>query len=54
MSMLSHDELRELSPGDYRPQQVAELADDGIARYKEVYAREGAGRTNLAYGYVRK
>jgi len=39
---------------DYRPQQVAELADDGIARYKEIYAREGAGRTNLAYGYVRK
>jgi len=39
---------------DYRPQQVAELAGDAIARYKEVYAREGAGRTNLAYGYVRK
>ena len=32
----------------------AELQDDGIARYKELYAQHGAGRTNLAYGYVRK
>ena len=32
----------------------AELQDDGISRYKELYAKHGAGRTNLAYGYVRK
>ena len=32
----------------------AELQDDGIARYKTLYAKHGAGRTNLAYGYVRK
>jgi predicted TIM-barrel fold metal-dependent hydrolase len=39
---------------DYKPQQVAALEGDGIARYKEIYAREGAGRTNLAYGYALK
>jgi len=30
----------------------AALEDDGIARYKVQYAKEGAGRTNLAYGYA--
>jgi predicted TIM-barrel fold metal-dependent hydrolase len=37
---------------NYKPEQRAELAGDRIAQYKEIYAREGAGRTNLAYGYA--
>jgi hypothetical protein len=28
------------------------LADDQLARYKTLYAKHGAGRTNLAYGYA--
>jgi len=39
---------------DYKPEQRAALENDRIAQYKEVYARDGAGRTNLAYGYVLK
>ena len=39
---------------DYRPQQRAELEGDKLAAYKAVYEKHGAGRTNLAYGYVRK
>jgi predicted TIM-barrel fold metal-dependent hydrolase len=38
----------------YNPQQVAELDNDNLARYKVVYGREGAGRTNLAYGYAKR
>ena len=37
---------------DYKPQQRAALGNDKIAQYREVYARDGAGRTNLAYGYA--
>jgi hypothetical protein len=39
---------------DYEPAARAALASDKIAQYREVYAREGAGRTNLAYGYAVK
>jgi len=38
----------------YGPEQVAQLDGDGISRYKVVYEREGAGRTNLAYGYAKR
>ena len=38
----------------YNPKQVAELDGDPISRYKVVYEREGAGRTNLAYGYAKR
>jgi predicted TIM-barrel fold metal-dependent hydrolase len=37
---------------DFKPEQRAALEDDGIARYKVRYAADGAGRTNLAYGYA--
>jgi predicted TIM-barrel fold metal-dependent hydrolase len=37
---------------NYTPQQRAALAGDKIAQYRETYARAGAGRTNLAYGYA--
>ena len=37
-----------------RPQLRAEIANDKLAEYKTLYAKHGAGRTNLAYGYVRK
>ena len=37
---------------DFKPEQRAALENDRIAQYKEIYAREGAGRTNLAYGYA--
>ena len=37
---------------DFQPQQRAALATDQLARYKELYAEHGAGRTNLAYGYA--
>ena len=30
----------------------AELEHDKLAQYKAIYAKHGAGRTNLAYGYV--
>jgi hypothetical protein len=39
-----------LSPEEQR----AELQGDKIAQHKEMYEREGAGRTNLAYGYARR
>jgi uncharacterized protein len=39
---------------NYKPEQRAELANDKIAAYKEIYERDGAGRTNLAYGYALK
>ena len=38
----------------YTPQRRAELAGDRQAEYKTLYEQHGAGRTNLAYGYVRK
>ena len=28
------------------------IEDDRLASYKELYAKHGAGRTNLAYGYA--
>ena len=39
---------------NFKAQQRAELEHDRIALYKEIYAKEGAGRTNLAYGYALK
>ena len=38
----------------YKRESRAALAADKLARYREVYALEGAGRTNLAYGYAVK
>jgi predicted TIM-barrel fold metal-dependent hydrolase len=38
----------------YTPQKQALLEGDGVSRCKEIYARHGEGRTNLAYGYVLK
>ena len=37
---------------NYKPGERAALENDRLAQYKEIYAREGAGRTNLAYGYA--
>lgn len=39
---------------NYQPQQRAALAHDKLATYKTLYAKNGAGRTNLAYGFVAK
>jgi predicted TIM-barrel fold metal-dependent hydrolase len=39
---------------DFKPSQQAALAGDGIAEAAAVYAKHGAGRTNLAYGYARR
>jgi predicted TIM-barrel fold metal-dependent hydrolase len=39
---------------NYKPQLRAQLENDQLAHYKEIYARNGAGRTNLAYGYALK
>ena len=39
---------------NYKPQQRAEIQTDKLAEYKALYDKHGAGRTNLAYGYVRK
>ena len=39
---------------DYKRESRAALAADKLAQYREVYARAGAGRTNLAYGYAMK
>lgn len=36
------------------PQLRAELAGDPLTAYKTLYDKHGAGRTNLAYGYVRR
>ena len=37
-----------------KPQLRAEIENDKLAYYKEIYAKHGAGRTNLAYGYALK
>ena len=37
-----------------KPSLRAEIQNDKLAEYKTLYAKHGAGRTNLAYGYVRK
>ena len=37
---------------NYQPQARAELVNDKLAGYKALYERHGAGRTNLAYGFV--
>jgi predicted TIM-barrel fold metal-dependent hydrolase len=37
---------------NFKPGERAALENDRIAQYKEIYAKEGAGRTNLAYGYA--
>jgi predicted TIM-barrel fold metal-dependent hydrolase len=37
---------------NYKQEQRAELANDKIAAYKEIYEKDGAGRTNLSYGYA--
>jgi hypothetical protein len=37
---------------NYKPQHHAELEYDKISTYKALYAENGAGRTNLAYGYA--
>ncbi|HEV2977392.1 MAG TPA: amidohydrolase family protein [Casimicrobiaceae bacterium] len=39
---------------NFTPAQHMALASDGLARYRELYAKHGAGRTNLAYGYALK
>ena len=39
---------------NYRREQRADLEGDKMADYKALYEKHGAGRTNLAYGYVRK
>ncbi|MFZ2651274.1 MAG: amidohydrolase family protein, partial [Burkholderiaceae bacterium] len=39
---------------DVAPHWRADLAGDKLAHYKALYEKHGAGRTNLAYGYVRK
>jgi hypothetical protein len=36
------------------PTLRAELQGDKLAEYKGLYEKHGAGRTNLAYGYVHK
>ncbi len=37
---------------NFTAQQRSGLTDDGIASYKNLYGKHGAGRTNLAYGYA--
>lgn len=37
-----------------KPQLRADVKTDQLSRYKVLYALHGAGRTNLAYGSVRK
>lgn len=37
---------------DYKPQLHSALEHDKLSHYKAMYAENGAGRTNLAYGYV--
>ncbi|HMH18160.1 MAG TPA: amidohydrolase family protein [Burkholderiales bacterium] len=39
---------------NYKMPQRAELENDKLAEYKELYEKHGAGRTNLAYGYALK
>ena len=38
----------------YKTEERAALVDDKIAEYKLAYDKDGAGRTNLAYGYALK
>jgi predicted TIM-barrel fold metal-dependent hydrolase len=38
----------------YQPQQRAALESDQLTRYRALYDKHGAGRTNLAYGYALK
>jgi hypothetical protein len=35
-----------------KTQLRAEIENDQLAYYKELYEKHGAGRTNLAYGYA--
>ena len=37
---------------DFKAPQRMALLDDSLSRYKKLYAKHGAGRTNLAYGYA--
>ena len=37
-----------------KPRLRAEIRNDKMAQYKEIYDKHGAGRTNLAYGYALK
>ena len=39
---------------NYKPQMQAELANDQIAQWKDIYDKHGGDRSNLAYGYVLK
>jgi predicted TIM-barrel fold metal-dependent hydrolase len=39
---------------DYTPAQRAQVEGDQLAYYRTLYEKHGAGRTNLAYGYVLK
>jgi predicted TIM-barrel fold metal-dependent hydrolase len=39
---------------NFKPQMQAELANDQIAQWKDIYDKHGGGRSNLAYGYVLK
>jgi len=39
---------------NYKQQQRAEIENDKLAYYKDIYERQGGERTNLAYGYVNK
>jgi len=39
---------------NFTPPQRMALSSDGLARYRELYAKHGAGRTNVAYGYALK
>ncbi len=36
------------------PKQQAEIIVDRVAQIKEIYEKEGPGRTNMAYGFVAK
>jgi predicted TIM-barrel fold metal-dependent hydrolase len=38
----------------FTPKMQAEVLTDRIAQVKEIYERHGAGRSNLAYGYIHK
>jgi len=39
---------------DFKPQQRVALGHDRLADYKELYAKHGSERTNLAYGFALK
>ena len=39
---------------NFTPQQRSALDNDRFARIKEIYEKEGEGRSNLTYGYIRK